>query len=89
MANPFGLFEYDHIVALIVILFVAVGPPLILRQMNNKKLNHHFASGLGWVMLVYFVVKHLYDPLVLVKHGRSGYSSMFANGGIFSLCIVC
>ena len=65
MANLFGLFEYDHIVALIVILVVAVGPPLILRQMNNKKLNHHFASGLGWVMLVYFFVKHLYGPLGL------------------------
>jgi len=30
MANPFVLIEYDHIVALVV----AIGPPLILRQMK-------------------------------------------------------
>ncbi len=65
MAETFVLFGYDHLMALLVILSVALGPPLILRQVKSHKLNQQFARWLGWVMAAYFVVKHLYGPLGL------------------------
>ncbi len=65
MADSFVWFGYDHIMALLVILGVALGPPLILRQLNSSKVNEVFARWLGWVMLVYFVLKHLYGPFGL------------------------
>ncbi len=65
MASSFVLFGYDHLMALAVILTMAVGPSLVLRSMNNQKLNQGFAKWLGWVMLIYFVFKHLYGPLGL------------------------
>jgi len=48
--------------ALVVILTMAVGPPLILKSINSKELNQGFAKYLGWIMLAYFVFKHLYGP---------------------------
>ncbi|MBT4360356.1 MAG: TIGR02206 family membrane protein [Candidatus Marinimicrobia bacterium] len=65
MADSFVLFEFDHLMALVGILTMAVGPPLILRSINNRELNQVFATWLGWIMLVYFVFKHLYGPFGL------------------------
>ncbi len=63
MANPFVLFQEDHLWALIIVLIVAVGPPLILRQMADAKLNRRFASILGYGMIGYGIFKHLWGPL--------------------------
>jgi len=46
--------------ALIVILIIAVGPPIILKQINSPLANRKFTLVLGCVMIVYTSFKHLY-----------------------------
>lgn len=58
--EPFVLFGGQHIIALVVIFIVAIGPPIILRQLNNSSLNRKFTLFLGWLMLVYTTWKHFY-----------------------------
>lgn len=65
MASSFSLFGFDHLMALLVIAIVAVGPPLVIRHLKNEMLNQKAAKILGWVMLVYFIFKHLYGPFGL------------------------
>jgi len=60
MAVRFELFGFQHLLALGVIFILAVVPPLILRRMKNPERNQDIARWMGWIMLVYFILKHLY-----------------------------
>lgn len=60
MLKPFVLFGDQHFIALTVIFIIAVGPPIILRQINNTTLNRKFTLILGVMMLIYTIIKHFY-----------------------------
>ncbi len=65
MVDSFVLFGFDHIVALSVIKMVALIPPIILRKFETPLIRKQFTKFLGWIMLIYFVFKHLYGPFGL------------------------
>ena len=60
MPESFVLFGSQHVIALVVILIIALGLPIILRQVNDKTLNRKYTLVLGWILFVYTAFKHLY-----------------------------
>jgi len=60
MAVKFELFGSQHLIALLVIFMVALIPPLILKKINDTRVNQQFSIWFGWFMMVYFILKHLY-----------------------------
>lgn len=65
MAQPFALFNADHLWGLLVVLIIAMLPPFVLKRTNSQSLNQTFASTLGWIMAFYGIFKHLYGPFGL------------------------